>query len=146
MMSWSKFRTYHPLCFDISLFKFTIVCPNKKLCLRDCNPCFPLGIIQHFFWDSQFLLTRSDRPFSCHSYEKGSYSRRLPALQYFISAAKCHPAQSIVRKYGGLESTTMDCKSIAWFPDWKSESRLKPIENYRLEVCDWWLKVIHHQR
>jgi predicted amidohydrolase len=36
-------------------------------------------IIQHFFWDSQFLLTRTGRPFSCHSYEKCSYSRLLPA-------------------------------------------------------------------
>ena len=83
-MFWSKFKTYLFLCFDISLLKFTIVCPNKKRCLSNSNPCFPLSIIQHSFWDSQFLLTRSGRRFSCHSYEKGSYSRRLPALQYFI--------------------------------------------------------------
>ena len=102
-MFWSKFRTYHSLCVVTSLIKFTIVCPNKNLCLRNSNPCFPLGMIQHSYWDSQFLLTGTGRPFSCHSDEKGSYSRRLPALQYFISAAKCHPAQSIVRKYGCLE-------------------------------------------
>ena len=62
---------------------------QKKLCLRDSNPFLPLGIIQHSFWNSQFLLTRSGRPFSCHSDEKGSYCLLFSSIALFPARVSC---------------------------------------------------------